>query len=46
MMGSLFDSNLVTGMPAGCGNPEHDEGPLGWCREQDLNLHAFYGTGS
>ena len=26
--------------------PGEAEGPQGWCREQDLNLHAFYGTGS
>ena len=26
--------------------PSGAEGPQSWCREQDLNLHAFYGTGS
>ena len=26
--------------------PSEAEGPRSWCREQDLNLHAFYGTGS
>ena len=26
--------------------PSETEGPHCWCREQDLNLHAFYGTGS
>jgi hypothetical protein len=26
--------------------PSVGEGLPRWCREQDLNLHAFYGTGS
>ena len=24
-----------------CGSPERSEGTTTWCREQDLNLHAF-----
>jgi hypothetical protein len=36
----------TTGAGVRCRNPDAVEEPQDWCREQDLNLHAFYGTGS